>query len=174
MKEFTMGDEPEELAPVDPKPKQLLTIELVPSTSWGNNLRAILPRKDWDILRRAQYVQAGHVCEVCGGRGPHHPVECHERWMFDMGAHKQVLVGLIALCPKCHGVKHIGRTMDVKGPQGMLDAQLHMSRVNGWSLGQSDIYIQDAFRTYHHLSQFQWEVDISWAQEALQKLKSGS
>ena len=46
-----------------------LTIELVPSTAWGENLRKILKKEHWDILRKASYKRARYRCECCGGKG---------------------------------------------------------------------------------------------------------
>lgn len=97
-----------------------LEIELVPSSSWGNNLRdeANLSRGDWDTLRRGCYERAGHKCEICGGvswrtyGGKRKKiVECHEIWSYEGGV--QRLEGLVALCSKCHRVKHIGRELSL-------------------------------------------------------------
>src|SRR5574337_1863360 len=85
-----------------------LTIELVPQTSWMNNVRAVLTTKRWDILRGIVADQAWNVCEICGGVGPKHPVECHEIWEYDEKNRTQKLAGMIALCPDCHMVKHFG------------------------------------------------------------------
>jgi hypothetical protein len=85
-----------------------LTIELVPRTCWFSNVRDQVPRGDWDRIRREVYERAGKRCEVCSGRGSRHPVECHEVWEYDETAHVQRLVRMIALCPACHEVKHIG------------------------------------------------------------------
>ena len=91
-----------------------LTIELVPRTSWYSNVRSNVSEAEWDRLRRPVYHRAGSRCEICGGRGQKHPVECHEVWLYDDAAGIQRLVDLIALCPSCHGVKHLGRS-HVKG-----------------------------------------------------------
>jgi len=73
----------------------MLTIELVPKGQWGSNLRSELSTKDWDTLRRESYHLASYKCEVCGGVGPRHPVECHEIWHYDDAYHVQRLDGLI-------------------------------------------------------------------------------
>src|SRR6266542_2374238 len=65
------------------------------------------------------------------GRGPEHPVECHEVWRYDDRTHVQMLVRMIALCPACHQVKHLGfANVKGKGTQ----ARAHLARVNGWTL----------------------------------------
>lgn len=85
-----------------------LTIELVPSTSWFSNLRSLLSSEEWDKIRRGCYKNANYKCEICSGVGPKHPVECHETWEYDEKQGIQKLIGLIALCPSCHEVKHVG------------------------------------------------------------------
>ena len=66
-----------------------LTIELVPQSSWGNNLRseANLSKGQWDKLRKESYRKANYKCEICGEKGPKWPVECHEIWHYDDEKH---------------------------------------------------------------------------------------
>jgi hypothetical protein len=136
-----------------------LLVELVPQSSWGSNLRKELPKKEWDRLRRAQYALAGHVCEVCGGKGRRHPVECHEIWSYNDDTHIQTLDGLIALCPRCHEVKHIG----LAGVRGrILEAKRHLAKVNGWTLDQTIHHIAEAFALWNLRSRHPWTLDLSW------------
>src|SRR4051812_44732586 len=83
-----------------------LTIELVPSTTWGDNLRKRLGPKRWDPIRKQAYADAGQVCAICGATGR---LNCHERWIYDDLNCVQTLVGFMALCDLCHHCKHIGR-----------------------------------------------------------------
>jgi hypothetical protein len=139
--------------------KAILTIELVPRGQWGSNLRSELPKSEWDSLRGSAYANAGHRCEICGGKGPKWPVECHERWEYDEQSKVQRLIGLIALCPSCHKVKHIGRTMAVgNGDQAIA----HIMRVNGWSKSVALDYIENAFEIWGRRSDENWSLDISW------------
>lgn len=140
-----------------------LTIELVPKTAWFNNLRSHLTQKEWDIIRRKCYAKAGHVCEVCGGKGPKHPVEAHEVWDFGDGTIK--LTGLVALCPACHEVKHIG----LAGLRGRGEIALRQfMRVNGVSRPVAMDYVKKAFDLYHERSKREkWETDFSYLQEYL-------
>lgn len=139
-----------------------LTLDLVPATAWGANLRTALRPGDWDRLRRATYRRAGWTCEVCGGRGPAHPVECHERWRYRDAAGDasvQQLVGLVALCPACHEVKHFGRAQVV----GRGDAAFaHLMAVNGWDAGQADAYVTLAFQVWALRSEVPWQLDLRW------------
>jgi hypothetical protein len=148
--------------PLPPRPSVVapaarLAVELVPKTSWYNNVRALVDEHGWDRIRRQVYRQAGYRCEICGGRGPEHPVECHEVWRYDDRTRVQLLVRMIALCPDCHQVKHIGLA-NVRGNGAK--ARAHLARVNGWALEQADTFIGEAFRVWAQRSQGPWTLDL--------------
>jgi hypothetical protein len=136
-----------------------LTIELVPETCWFSNVRSEVSPEEWDRIRKDVYEKAGHRCQVCGGVGPKHPVECHEIWEYDDKARTQRLASLIALCPSCHEVKHIGLAQ-VKGNERR--ARSHLATVNGWSTDYAADYIRDAFETWRERSRRKWKLDISY------------
>jgi hypothetical protein len=138
-------------------PPARLTVELVPKTSWYHNVRALVDEMTWDRIRRQVYRQADYRCEVCGSRGPDHPVECHEVWRYDDRTRVQALVRMIALCPACHHVKHLGLA-NVKGRGAQ--ARAHLARVNGWTLAQADAYIAEAFRVWAQRSHGPWALDL--------------
>jgi len=85
-----------------------LQIELVPGSSWWNNVRSNVRKRAWDLIRFKTYEEAKFVCEICGEAGTKHPVECHEIWMFNDQELTQMLERFQALCPLCHEVKHMG------------------------------------------------------------------
>ena len=138
--------------------KDRLLIELVPKTAWHENLRSIIPAKEWNKVRTATYAKAGYRCEICGGIGPTHPVECHERWEYDDEGHVQKLIGLIALCPLCHLSKHIGLA-EVKGR--LEEVATHIMKVNGWSRKQYEKHRSEAFKVWEKRSHHKCTVDIS-------------
>ena len=138
-----------------------LTVELVPRTCWYSNLRSELPKRDWDILRKAAYAEADYHCVLCGGVGPKYPVEAHERWEYDDDRHVQTLVGIMAICQSCHQVKHFGRTQ-VTTPDHGKAALAHLADVNGWSLAEATEYVAASFDTWSERSQYEWELDLSW------------
>ncbi len=82
-----------------------LKIELLPKGAWGNDFSRTLSKKDWDILRKKCYERANHKCQICGFVTE--DLDAHEVWDFDIKTKTQTLVDIIALCSKCHGVKHI-------------------------------------------------------------------
>jgi hypothetical protein len=137
--------------------KTILTIELVPSSTWYNNVRSAVTPAEWDKIRRQVYRQANNKCEICGGKGPKWPVECHEVWEYDDEANTQTLVKMIALCPNCHAVKHIGRT----SVSGDLEAAIkHLCTVNGWSRNEAKMYIEASFEVWAMRSNKEWTVNI--------------
>jgi len=143
------------------KPK--LTLEVVPQSNWGVNLRSRLSQKDWDKLRKAEYRRAKNLCEICGSSGLKQnfkwPVECHEIWHYDDSTHIQALQGLLVLCPRCHQVKHFMRSEIV----GLRDqALLQLMTVNGWNTRQAEYHVEDAKIQWAERSRFKWTLDLSW------------
>ena len=146
----------------------ILELDLIPSTCWFSNLRSELPKVEWDRLRRTQCQQGGYRCEICGGRGSRHPVECHEIWSYltqpvfesNIGTRSvQYLEGLIALCPSCHEVKHFGLAV----ARGRKDqATNHFRRVNGLSESEATTLLAKEFAIWEQRSQNHWDLDIEW------------
>ena len=136
-----------------------LTIELVPQTAWYSNVRSIMTKRGWDIIRKKCYEKANYVCEICGKAGKIHPVECHEIWEYDDANKIQTLVGLIALCPSCHMVKHAMRTISV-GKEVVLIKQL--MKVNNITEEAARKYILEQFEIWQERSKFEWKIDIDY------------
>lgn len=156
--------------PFHPYEPPRLTIELVPSPQWEDNLRSHLTEREWDSLRNACYTRAGSRCEVCGGRGRKHPVECHEIWQFDDSWGVQTLLGLVALCPDCHKVKHIGFAAS-RGPQTLARALNHLMRVNQWPEDLTEAYVAKMFEIWRHRSRRKWKLNLSWLDNAKQYIE---
>lgn len=146
-----------------------LSVELVPNTAHCQNLRTALPPEYWDGIRQQCYREAHYHCEICGGQGPEHPVEAHERWDYQIlefanDDHReawQVLTGVQALCPACHEVKHLGFA-ELKGR--LEPALQHLATVNGWSRETTLSYARAAFHLQYLRSQVPWGLDITWLQ----------
>jgi hypothetical protein len=140
-----------------------LTIELVPRSSWYTNVRSQVSKAQWDVLRKRQATLAGHQCEVCQDSGLHQgykwPVECHEIWDYNDDTHTQTLNGLISLCPRCHKVKHAGRTIYVEHDLVLVVNQL--MKVNSMSEDQVHDYVLKSLEQWKSRSQFDWTVDVS-------------
>lgn len=135
-----------------------LLIELIPKTAWGKNVRTQFPKTVWDTLRKKQYQEAGFRCEICGASGK---LECHEVWEYiEEPERVQKLVRLIALCPDCHAVKHMGRTSTL-GEEAFEHAVRHMMEVNGWNVFEARDHIEEAFVIWRQRSQYDWKLDTS-------------
>lgn len=148
--------------PTSKESKAKLAVNMIPSTSFFQNLRTHLPKADWDRIRRWAYKRAGYVCEICGGRGPKWPVECHELWEYDSATGLQKLTGLIALCPACHGVQHMGFSqLQGRGAE----AEAHLRKVNGWTEEQTQEHLKEAWKIWEQRSQRKWELDLSYLKE---------
>ncbi|AIW17427.1 hypothetical protein IX91_25560 (plasmid) [Vibrio tubiashii ATCC 19109] len=139
-----------------------LSVELVPSSSWFDNVRSRVTPQEWSFLKKNTAKNAKYRCEICKGKGPKWPVECHEIWHYDDVRHIQTLLGLTALCPACHEVKHIGFT-SLKGKE--LEATAHLALVNGWSYKGASDYVSYCFEIWRKRSEKNWEIDISWLEK---------
>jgi hypothetical protein len=132
-----------------------LTVELVPATAWGSNVRNRVRRSVWDRLRRAAYQAAGHCCECCQAGGLLH---AHEVWEYDDARRIQQLVRLVALCPACHGAKHYGRA---KATGHEREALNQLCRVNGWTEAQALTHVAEVREVWRRRSAVLWTVDLS-------------
>eukprot|EP01132_Coremiostelium_polycephalum_P018336 gene18336-21870_t len=119
-----------------------LTIELVPRSCWYSNVRSNVSEATWSRLKSICFKAANYRCEICSNRGPHHPVECHEIWHYDDHRLIQRLDRLIALCPRCHQVKHIGLAIERSETHKAIEWLCH---VNSISPGQALQLVKRAF-----------------------------
>ncbi|MFD6396819.1 hypothetical protein [Nocardia sp. NPDC060249] len=134
-----------------------LTVELVPKTRWGTNLRSELSAREWKRLRAIVCEAAGNRCEICDGAGRRAP-DCNEVWEYDDQQQIQRLVRLEALCAACHAVKHIGREIaDGRGEQ----ARSHLAEVNGWTPAHTDLYLEQQFEQWRARSEKEWTFDLA-------------
>lgn len=140
------------------KKARILGINVIPSTSWFNNVRSHFSKEDWDRLRRACYRKAGYKCEICGGKGEEWPVECHEVWEFNEKTQIQKLIRLISLCPMCHKCQHPG----LAHMQGFGQAVItHYAKVNGISESEARKDYNEANKVWEKRSELEWDLDIS-------------
>ncbi len=135
----------------------LLSIELVPATCWYSNVRSNVSTSKWRKICKQVYAAADYKCEICGGVGRRHPVECHEVWIYNDEKNTQTLDRMIALCPQCHEVKHIGLAL-VRG--NLQRAANHFAKVNKINTQTAEREIEKAFEIHERRSQHQWELNI--------------
>lgn len=137
-----------------------LSIELVPSTCWWSNVRSNLTKTQWDKLRKSVYEKENHKCEICGGIGTKHPVECHEVWSYNHENKIQTLKCFISICPLCHQVKHIGLTANL-GQEYAERAYERFKVINRLSETDAEILYNYTWQEWKNRSKYEWEMDIS-------------
>ena len=135
-----------------------LTIELVPATCWYSNVRSNVRPGTWTMLQRRVAEDAKQLCQICTGQGIVRPVEAHEVWDYHDGLKVQRLAGLIALCPDCHAVKHIGRAIALGTHARALD---WFMRVNGIDAGRALAEVQKALNQQRERSRYAWRLDVN-------------
>ena len=138
-----------------------LNFQLVPDGCRQVNLRSALPREAWDKLRRAAYARAGGRCSICGAGGR---LEAHEVWSYDDKKHIQKLEDIVAVCPACHAVIHIGRTALLGREK---QAQAHFMAVNGCTQSEYHAALGEANRIHAERSRHEWVTDISKLKDLL-------
>ena len=141
-------------------PKLLrLTAELVPRTSWYNNMRSAFPKATWDRIRKRVYADYAHRCGICHAE---EKLNWHEIWEYDDQHYLQTLRGFIALCDWCHHVKHIGLA-GILAREGKLDYErvaAHFMRINDCDRATFDAHVRQAMQQWRERSQHQWHVDL--------------
>lgn len=138
-----------------------LTAELVPAPLWEINLRLLLTQSSWNILKKQTYKNANYLCEICGGKGKKHPVECHEKWHYNDTDNIQTLIGTIALCPMCHQTKHFGRAQLMGYFE---DVKNHFVKVNEIPKNEAIEYFNKKMIEFNKRSQYEWQVNLNWLQ----------
>ena len=147
-----------------PRPSGLrLSVELIPSTMGGINLRSLLTPEQWDTLRRKVYAKADYKCEACDASNIE--VHCHEVWDYDDKKHLQKLIGLRCLCWECHRTTHLSDP----GIGGDLKTLKHLVRVNGITLFKANRIVRRAYKQVMERSKHEWKLDTSWLGSYLQK-----
>ena len=141
-----------------------LFVDLIPETSWFNNVRSKIPKIVWDSIRHHVYARAQNTCEVCGRKPSKRPgdwIECHERWEYSPGPNSQTgiqtLKRFIALCTACHEATHMGLA-NVRG-RGEI-AKAHFKKVTGMSEEQVRKHINQAFQIWEERSEMEWILEM--------------
>lgn len=131
---------------------------MVPSGCWYSNLRTLLPKGAWDIVRKDAYARAGGKCMICGA--PTTRLEAHENWAYDEKNKIQRLDSVVALCHACHSVVHIGRTQLV----GNEDVAIkHFCRVNGCGYSEYIRALKIAnVDNVRRSALGEWQLDVSY------------
>lgn len=138
-----------------------LTIELVPASSWNNNLRSLLKPEMWIKLRNKVYSKHKFRCAICDSST--NRLHAHEVWKYDDKNHIQKLADIIALCPKCHAIKHIGFA-GIKASEEKVDYEnliRHFMKVNKCDRSVFEINLSEAYKKFEERSKYEWQLELS-------------
>ncbi len=134
-----------------------LALELVPESCWHSNVRSHVRAATWDRISREVSAAHGFKCQICNGVGVAHALECHELWHYDDDRHIQRLDGLMALCPACHMVKHMGRAVaNGKGAAALT----WFAHVNELTPAAALLAVREAFAIQQARSRHAWQLNI--------------
>ena len=140
-----------------------LNFELVPDSCWYSNLRSILSKEQWDVVRKEAYSRADGKCMICGKSVSR--LEAHEQWQYDEENNIQKLKDVIAVCKSCHEVIHIGRTSLLGGEER---ASEHFMKVNGCNYAEYRKALGEANEAHRRRNKVaEWKLDLSYLKKFL-------
>ena len=148
-----------------------LQIDLIPATSFGCNLRGMMKRSKWDIIRHAIYEKQNNCCAICGAvKGfDCERLNAHEVWEYNEDDEIQKLVDIIAVCDNCHNCIHYGRTEKIAFTEWkfwLIDETIkHYMKINNCSEEQFKKDYAKAWDTWLKRSSHNWTLDISHLKE---------
>src|ERR1017187_4837170 len=139
-----------------------LQIELVPASCFWSNVRTNIEVHQWEQIKKIVYKKANYLCEICGSKGKHHPVECHEVWVYDFTTMTQRLGFFQALCPLCHEVKHIGLA-GIRGTwKRAFNRFMILNKLDEFTAGKIESAV---FKQWEIRSDLYWKLDIKHLKE---------
>ena len=131
-----------------------LTINMLPKGAWNNDFSKTLSKKDWDKLREFALERANGKCEICGYVTA--DLDIHEEWEFDIAKKTQALKQIIAICSKCHGVKHFKNSVRLGYGE---EAQEHFMNVNNASEMEFANHLNKSLLEYNERnSVYRWKI----------------
>lgn len=134
----------------------ILTIELVPSSAWQNNLRGLLKPSMWDEIRKKVYKKHNDRCLICKSKSRLH---AHEVWEYDDKNHIQELKDIIPLCYLCHGVKHIGFS-SLKGENTEKFIK-HFMKINKCDRITFQKHLKKETEKFSERSKYEWQLNLT-------------
>lgn len=133
-----------------------IVVELIPKTCFHSNVRSQVSKKNWDVLRKTAYAKSNHLCTICHRPGR---LEAHEIWHYNDQDHTQKLFDLYALCNLCHLSHHLGFA-EIQGKSEQV--RKNISKLNQWTLTETDEYIAAVFEIWFLRSQHHWHLDLTY------------
>lgn len=138
-----------------------LGLHIIPSSSFGANLRNQMSAREWSKLSRKVRGENNFTCQQCGSqedRSRRWYTHLHEIWEFDDKKHIQKLVGFECLCPDCHHIRH---WMFSEYKQLDLDYLIdHACRVNKCMSWEFEQHILEEKKLWEERSLVEWTLDL--------------
>lgn len=136
-----------------------LPFDLVPKSSWGENLRNKLGRSKWDKLRKQVLADQGNRCAICRST---EKLQCHEVWEFNDRSGTQLLRRFQAICSMCHLASHIGlaQKLAAQGHVNLDNVVAHSLRINGIDRQQFEELRIQAFELWRDRSARKWKLEL--------------
>jgi hypothetical protein len=141
-----------------------LTIEMVPESSWNNNLRSLLTPVMWKNIRNLVLNKNGNKCLICNrtsariAYGSESKLHAHEVWDYDDQNKIQTLKDIIPLCYYCHGVKHFGYSSLKSNKEIFIK---HFMKVNNCTRRVFQKHLLDENEKFEERSKYEWQLDLS-------------
>jgi len=130
-----------------------LAIEPMPYSSRRASLANLLPRSQWDSIRRYVYRRARYHCKICGREGR---MYCHEIWEFNEQTGYQYLMGFECLCQLCHKTKHY---FFARGGQEQAILFQHFLTVNRVTRQQGIDHLMNVYQRQQRLNEREWIIN---------------
>jgi hypothetical protein len=167
----------------------LLYIDMIPSSSWYNNVRQLVKRSSWDKIRKKVYERANYKCECCGynckyrGIYPNEDFERNEittyntnfnpdielrKWnRVQLEAHERwsydvdnKIQKLERIVALCHRC-HSATHMGLAGLRGVhIYAKSHINKVNEWNEEEYDKHLICQNLLYRKRSSIEWKLNL--------------
>ena len=137
-----------------------IKFEMIPENMWYCNLRHILSKSQWDIIRKDAYQKSNEKCMICNRKVKR--LEAHELWNFNEITQTQSLTDVIALCSICHKTIHIGHASII----GKLEECFkNYCKINKCSIEECLTDYKKAFDLWNERNKINWILDLEWLEE---------
>jgi Exonuclease len=155
---------------------------------WGKNVRAVVSKTTWanlrwaygasislrerleidfpeEILENRNEYTTHLYCSICNDR--RRGLELHEEWSFDDANRVQRLEKFLAICPRCHLVKHLGHA-NLTGK--FEEAMDHLALVNGLTKEDAIAFASETLGKWSERSQYVYKLDLSYLEAIIPKM----
>ncbi|MCS7092504.1 MAG: HNH endonuclease [Patescibacteria group bacterium] len=149
--------------------KLILTIEMVPASTWGNNLRKIIKPKLWEEIKKAVFAKSKGQCAVCKQKSK--KLHAHEVWRYDDKEKLQILKDIVPLCTLCHMVKHMGFAGVISQKSKLSQEKLisHFCKVNNVTRQAFQKHYASEIKRFEERSKYEWQVKVPFLERKNEK-----